>query len=113
MVDTAWVPRRTEVIHLDDVGGAGHEQTGDRPHLVLTTQGYNDKTSLAVCIPVTTKEQGFPFEVALADLNKPSWALTHQVITADWRARKAFNRGFASASEMAQVEAKVRALLGL
>lgn len=113
MVAADWVPRRTEIIHLDDVGGAGHEQTGDRPHLVLSAQGYNDKTSLVVCVPITTKSKNFPFEVALADLNKPSWALANHLITADWRARNAFPRGFADKSEMAEVEAKVRALLGL
>ena len=72
MVDASWVPRRNEIIHLDDVGGAGHEQNGDRPHLVLTGQGYNDKLGLVVCVPVTTKVKGSPFEVPLADLNKPS-----------------------------------------
>lgn len=113
MVEHAWVPRPTEIIHLDDLGGAGHEQTGHRPHLVLTTQGYNDKTSLVVCIPVTTKEKRFPFEVAVAGLNNPCFALTNHLITADWRARNAVSRGFASASEMAEVKAKVKAHLGV
>lgn len=113
MVDARWVPRRSEIIHLDDVGGAGHEQHGDRPHLVLTAMGYNDKTSLVVCVPVTTRPRGFPFEVKLQDLNKSSFALTNQVLTADWRSRKAFSRGFATKAEMLEVEAKVRALLEL
>jgi mRNA interferase MazF len=113
MVDAAWVPRRSEIIHLDDVGGSGHEQRGDRPHLVLTGQGYNDKCGLVVCVSVTTRMKGFPFEVPLSDLNKPSAALTHQVTTADWRARKAFSRGFANKEEMLEVEARLKALLGL
>ena len=113
MVTPPWVPRRTEIIHLDDVGGAGHEQTGDRPHLVLTPQGFNDKTSLVVCVPVTTKHKGFPFEVALSGTNKPCWALANHLVTADWRSRKAFARGFATKIEMTDIEAKVRALLGL
>ncbi|AUI90275.1 toxin MazF [Xanthomonas oryzae pv. oryzae] len=113
MVNPGWVPRRSEIIHLDDVGGAGHEQRGDRPHLVLSSQGYNDTTSLVVCVPVTTKPKGNPFEVSLNDLNKPSVALTNQVMTADWRSRNAFPRGFANKAEMLQVEAKVRALLQL
>jgi mRNA interferase MazF len=113
MVDPQWVPRRSEIIHLDDIGGAGHEQHGDRPHLVLTAKGYNDKTSLVVCVPVTTKTKGNPFEVGLNDLNKLSFALTNQVITADWRARGAFPRGLASKAEMLEVDAKVRALLQL
>ena len=113
MVAPGWVPRRTEIIHLDSADGAGHEQTGDRPHLVLTSQGFNDKTNLVVCVAVTTKIKGFPFEVALAGLNKPCVALTHQISSADWRSRKAFPRGFASKAEMLEVEAKVRSLLEL
>ena len=113
MVNASWVPRRNEIIHLDDVGGAGHEQNGDRPHLVLTGQGYNDKLGLVVCVPVTTKVKGSPFEVPLADLNKPSVALTHQVTTADWRTRKAFPIGFASKAEMLKVDAMIKALLAL
>jgi mRNA interferase MazF len=98
---------------LNDVGGAGHEQTGDRFHLVLTTQGFNDKTSLVVCVAITTKPKGFPFEVELSGTGKKCCALTHQVFSADWRARNAFSKGFATKAEMAEVEAKVRALLGL
>ncbi|MET3147880.1 UNVERIFIED_ORG: mRNA-degrading endonuclease toxin of MazEF toxin-antitoxin module [Xanthomonas axonopodis] len=49
----------------------------------------------------------------LQDLNKSSFALTNQVLTADWRSRKAFSRGFATKAEMLEVEAKVRALLEL
>lgn len=113
MVTKPWVPRRTEIIHLNDVGGAGHEQTGDRFHLVLTGQGFNDKTSLVVCVAISTKQKGFPFEVALSGTGKPCWALTHQVFSADWRARLAFSKGLATNAEMADVEAKVRALLGL
>jgi len=113
MVTPPWVPRRGEIIHIDDAGGAGHEQTGDRPHLVLTDQGYNDKTSLVVCVPVTTKGKGFPFEVELAGLSLASWALTHQVTTRDWRVGSAFSRGFATKTEMSHVEAKIRALLKL
>lgn len=113
MVAPAWVPRRTEIIHLDNTDGAGHEQTGDLPHLVLTHQGFNDSTSLVVCVAITTKVKGFPFEVALGGLNKPCVAMTHQAFTADWRTRKAFSRGFASKAEMLEVEAKVRALLEL
>lgn len=111
MVNQGWVPRRGEIIHLDDAGGMGHEQQNDRPHLVLTGQGYNDKTSLVVCVPITTKIKGFPFEVKIQDLNQPSVALAHQIITADWRARKAFSRGFATKPEMDEVSKLIKALL--
>lgn len=111
MVNPQWVPNRKEIIHLDDVDGAGREQAGDRPHLVLTKQGYNDKTSLVVCVPISTQVKGNPFETSIADLNKTSVALTNRVTTADWRKRNAFHRGTATDAEMAEVEAKIKALL--
>lgn len=37
-----------DIIHLDDDRGVGHEQKGDRRHLVLTTQGFNDKFGLVM-----------------------------------------------------------------
>lgn len=113
MVAPRWVPRRGELIHLDDVGGAGHEQTGDRPHLVLTKQGYNDKTSLIVCVPVTSRIRNSPFEEQITRSQKPCVALTNQVTTADWRARQACSRGMADKSEFERVVAKIKALLEL
>ena len=113
MVAPAWVPRRGEIIHLDDSRGAGHEQTGDRPHLVLTPQGYNDKLSLVICVPITGQIKGSQFEHPISGLQKPSVALTHQVTTADWRQRKAFTRGMCDKPEFDHVLAKVAALLGL
>lgn len=113
MVAPAWVPRRGEIIHLDDSGGAGHEQTGDRPHLVLTQQGYNDKLSLVVCVPITSVIKNSPFEHPISGLPKRSVALTHQVTTADWRRRNAFSKGMADKAEFDHVLAKIAALLGL
>ena len=113
MVAPAWVPRRGEIIHLDDSGGAGHEQTGDRPYLVLTPQGYNDKLSLVVCVPITTAIKGSAFEHPLSNLQKPCVALTHQITTADWRARKAFSRGMSDKVEFDHVLAKIASLLGM
>jgi mRNA interferase MazF len=113
MVNPVWVPRRSEIIHLDDVGGAGHEQRGDRPHLVLTGQGYNAKTSLVTCLKLTRQIKGYPFEVGISGLNDPGVVLVDQVVTADWRTRKAFSRGFATKAEMEEVEGKLKTLLGL
>lgn len=111
MVTKAFVPRRGEIVHLDEVAGAGHEQSGDRPHVVLTTQGYNDKTSLVTCVPVSTRIRGFPFEVRLGGLARPGVALVHQVTTADWRARGATKRGVVSKEELGEIDGKLRALL--
>jgi len=107
------VPRASEIIRLDFNPVAGHEQGNLRPAVVLSGQGFNDRSSLLVCVPCTTKLKGFPFEVAVAGLPEPSVALTHQIRTLDWRNRNAISVGFASAAEMTEVRAKVQALLGI
>jgi len=107
-----WVPRPSEIVRIDFNPTRGHEQANLRPAVVLSHQGFNDRTGLAVCIPVTTKRKGFPFEVSISGLQEPSAALTHQLRTLDWRERGAVATGFATDAEMAEIRAKVGALLG-
>ena len=92
---------------------AGDEQGNVRPAVVLSNQGFNDRSDLIVCIPCTTKIKGFPFEVAVSGLPDPSVALAHQVRTMDWRARAAKSVGFVADGEMLEIRAKLRALLHL
>jgi mRNA interferase MazF len=79
----------------------------------LTKQGYNDKLSLVVCVPITSRIKGSDFEHPISGLQKPGVALTHQVTTADWHQRKAFSCGMCDKDELDHVLAKVAALLGL
>lgn len=44
---------------------AGHEQSGQRPALVLSPADYHDKAHLAVMCPITSKRKGYPFEVPI------------------------------------------------
>src|SRR5436305_1490206 len=63
---TEYVPDTGDLIKLDlGVGQVGHEQAGWRPALVLSPRGYNQKTRLAVVVPVTNAIKGYPFEVDL------------------------------------------------
>lgn len=89
----------------------GHEQAGHRPAVVLSPAAYNGKTGLMVCCPLTTKVKGYPFEVPIT--GKPAGVvLADQVKNLDWRARKAVRKGQVTAEELAQVRAKLRALIG-
>jgi len=62
-----YVPDRGEMIWLDVTPQAGHEQRGRRPALVLSPRSYNAKTSLCLCVPITSKIKGYPFEVVLPE----------------------------------------------
>jgi mRNA interferase MazF len=107
------VPRASEIVQIDFNPVAGHEQANLRPAVVLSNQGYNDKTSLIVCVACTSKIKGNPFEVAIAGLAKPTVALSDQLRMMDWRGRKAFSLGFATPAEVTELREKLRALLGM
>jgi len=113
MVKPAWVPRAGEVIRIDFNPTRGREQAELRPAVVLSNQGFNDKTSRVVCIPCTTKAKGYPFEVELSTLGQPCVALSDQIRTLDWRERRAIATAFVTAQELAEIRAKLQALLGL
>ena len=107
----AYVPDAGDIVWLDFVPQAGHEQSGHRPALVLSPAAYNARTSLMLCCPMTTQVKGYPFEVVLAG-QKPSAVLADQVKSLDWKARRAKRKGKASPAELSDVRRKARALIG-
>jgi mRNA interferase MazF len=106
-----YVPDSGDVVWLNFTPQAGHEQAGHRPALVVSPAVYNDRSSLMLCCPLTTRTKGHPFEVPLVG-SPASVVLADQVKSVDWRARKAVRKGKASAAELAEVRAKIRALVG-
>ena len=105
-----FVPDAGDVVWLNFTSQEGREQAGHRPALVLSPAAYNDRTSLMICCPLTTRIKNYPFEVLLTG-SPPSAVLADRVKSLDWRARKAVRKGRALASELAEVRAKIRALI--
>jgi mRNA interferase MazF len=106
-----YVPDAGDIVWISASPQAGHEQAGHRPAVVLSPAAYNAKTSLMVCCPMTTQIKSYPFEVVVAG-DSPSVVLADQVKRLDWRKRRAKRKGAISASELAEVRAKIRALIG-
>ena len=106
-----YVPEAGDIVWLDFDPQSGHEQAGHRPALVVSPSGYNAKTNLLICCPMTTQLKGYPFEVVIAG-QRAGAVLADQVKNLDWVARKARLKGKASAAELAQVRAKIVALIG-
>jgi mRNA interferase MazF len=106
-----FVPEAGDIVWLQFDPQAGHEQAGHRPALVISPAGYNGKAGLMLCCPLTTKAKGYPFEVMISGAN-PGVALADQIKCLDWVVRKAKPKGKASAAELADVRAKIRALIG-
>jgi mRNA interferase MazF len=107
-----YVPEAGDIVWLDFTPQAGHEQAGHRPALVLSPALYNEKAGLMVCCPIAGQIKGYPFEVSIAGGTQPNVVLADQIKSVDWRARKAKHRGRVSAAELADVRARVIALVG-
>ena len=106
-----YVPEAGDIVWLHFDPQAGHEQAGHRPALVVSPASYNGKTGLMLCCPMTTQIKGYPFEVLIAG-DRPSAALSDQLKSLDWVARKASRKWQVSPAELAQVRGKASALIG-
>ena len=106
-----YVPDAGDIVWLNFTPHAGREQAGHRPALVLSPVAYNNKTSLMLCCPMTTQIKSYPFEVPIAG-TVASVVLSDQIKSVDWRTRKAKRKGKVTAEELADVRAKIRALIG-
>ena len=107
----SYVPDAGDIVWISFDPHSGHEQAGHRPAVVLSPAAYNAKTSLIVCCPMTTQIKNYPFEVIISGAS-PSAVLADQVKSLDWRKRRATRKGTISATELAEVRAKIRALIG-
>ena len=107
----AYVPDAGDIVWIDFDPQAGHERAGHRPAVVLSPAAYNSKTSLMLCCPMTTRIKSYPFEVSIAG-NAPGVVLADQIKSLDWRRRRAKRKGAVSPAELAEVRAKIRALIG-
>ncbi len=111
MVASNWLPDAGDIIWVRFDPQVGREQAGHRPAVVLTPASYNRRSGLLICVPVTTKVKGYPFEVPIKS-SRDSVALIDHVRSIDWRGRGATKKGRVSAGELEDIRAKLRALVG-
>ncbi len=115
MVKRTYVPDAGDVVWLDFDPGAGREQAGRRPAVVLTPRTYNQAANLAIMCPVTRQAKGYPFEVALAPSGSglDGVILVDHLKSVDWQARHAEYEGKAESDVMVTVRERLRVLLVL
>ena len=106
------VPDRRDIIWLGCDRQARHEQAGHLPALVLSPARYNGPRGTMVCCPTTSRIKGCPSEV-IDSHDPPSAVLADQVKSLDWRAGRAVRKGGVCPATVVEVQAKMRALLGL
>jgi mRNA interferase MazF len=80
--DIAWVD-------FDPVRGT--EQAGRRPGLVLTPEGYHQRSRRAVVCPITSNARPWPFNVALPDGMKTRGAVLVDQVRSIERSERMFD----------------------
>ena len=105
-----YIPDAGDVVWLQFDPQAGHEQAGHRPALVLSPASYNGLRGMMICCPMTSRIKGYAFEV-LDGQTPPGAILADQIKSLDWRARHATRKGSVSSDVLAEVRAKVIALI--
>jgi mRNA interferase MazF len=107
---TEWVPDCGDIVWLHFDPQAGHEQAGHRPALVLSPARYNGPRGMMICCPMTSRIKGYPFEVVVGR-DPPSAVLADQIKSLDWRACGAIRKDRVTAEALAEVRARIKALL--
>jgi mRNA interferase MazF len=88
---SSYIPERGDIIKLNFSPQIGSEQAGFRPALVISPSAYNRLSSLVIVCPITSKQKGLNFEVALpVGLQTYGVILCDQIKSLDWKARGAF-----------------------
>ena len=113
MVSRGYVPDAGDLIWLTFDPQAGREQAGRRPALVLSPAAYNDKSSLALVCPISSRVKGYPFEVPLPEgLPISGVVLSDHLKSLDWTQRRAEFVARAPAEVISEVLARLAPLLG-
>ncbi len=108
-----YVPDRGHIVWLTFDPSAGREQRGRRPAIVLSPADYNRRVRLALVCPITSRQKGYPFEVALLiGMGVAGVILVDHVRSVDWTARRAEFAGQAPAPVLREVVAKLAPLVG-
>ena len=107
-----FVPDRGDLIWIEFMPHAGHEQSGRRPALVLSPKSYNLHRGLVILCPITSRVGGYDFEVALhSESGISGVVLSDQVKSFDWRARYARHIGTAPPNLVDEVIENIAILL--
>lgn len=65
------MPERGDLVHVNLSPSAGHELTGPHYALVLSAKAYSRASGMCVCVPITSRIRGGPFEVLLPEGHLP------------------------------------------
>ena len=100
-----WVPGRRDIIRIDFNRKAGREMKEVHPRMMLSPQGFNERTSIVVGLPMTTGAyiDSNPLAISFSGpRGERSYVLTHQPKSLDWKVRKARAHPWIQAPEVSE-----------
>lgn len=107
-----YTPNRGDIVYLNFDPTKGREQQGHRPAFIISPLDYSQKTSLALFMPITKQQKGYPFEVVLPPgLKIQGVILADQIKCLDWKARGVQFVESVSEETIEEVQAKIEVLL--
>lgn len=65
-----YIPKQGDIVLLDFNPTKGHEQTGIRPAVVISTNTFNKNTKMVILCPITSNTKEFPTHYKLEDTKK-------------------------------------------
>ena len=107
MVKKIIIPERGDIVWIDFSPIKGHEQSGLRPAVIVSSSKYNVLSGIVLACPVTSKQKSYFFEVAIQGLNKKSFVLADQVRAFDYSKRIKKVAGKVSELEIREILAKI------
>lgn len=108
-----YVPDAGDIVFLDFDPQLGREQAKRRPALVITDEGYNRASGLAVVCPLTSKRKPYPFALATTIGKVEGAILVDQIKSLDWSARHAEFHSAVEPNLLTKVRAYLGVLLGI
>jgi mRNA interferase MazF len=108
-------PSRGDILWADLNPVKGHEQSGQRPVLVLSHDVFNERSGTVIAVALTSQEPkaGFPltFELSGGKLPKKSWVKISQIRTLSVE-RLGNKLGRATSEELSQIVEGLGEIIG-
>lgn len=83
-----YIPKQGDVVFVDFSPTRGHEQSGFRTAIVISTDVFNQYTKMAFVCPITSNQKEFPTHYSLEDTkNIQGSVLCEHIKSIDYDAR--------------------------
>jgi mRNA interferase MazF len=108
-----YTPGAGDIVWIDFDPQTGREQAKRRPALVITDEGYNRASGLAVVCPLTSRRKPYPFALPVTIDRVEGAILVDQIKSFDWTARKIAFKSKADHHLLDRVRAYLAVLLAI